>query len=158
QNFSGTQTLQVQGISTERDGDSLTSEPVHLSFQVSPSVDAIANDGNLDLDEDVASDLNLHIVHQNGDEDETLGDVWINVDDLNEPHFSILLTGAALSTDEAESGEDHAGNCVSVAGADVPNMQVLGGEHLDKDLGSFGFLYEVIDNQYGDSAAGAEGV
>ena len=153
-NFSGTAQLQIQGISTERDGDSRTSPATTLSFQVTPSVEAEANTGNSALVEDLPSALNLQIAHQNGDTDEHLGDVWILAAEVSTSGYTLLLNGVALDTLPTVDVGGVA--YVQIAADDVPNLQVQGGAHLDGELGTFNFLYEVIDDSYGGTASGAE--
>lgn len=153
-NFSGDAGFQVRGISTERDGDSKTMAPVDVGFRVSPSVDGIANTGNSALVEDVPSALGLHLVHQNGDDDERMGDVWIQADQVSTGTYTILLNGNPLAGTAAPH-PDLGGSYIKVDAADVPNLQVQGGTHLDGVLGTFNFLYEVIDDHHGSTPSGA---
>ncbi|WP_225783760.1 DUF5801 repeats-in-toxin domain-containing protein [Xenophilus sp. Marseille-Q4582] len=154
-NYSGVQTVKVQGISTERDGHSKTMPAVDLSFQVSPSVDGIANTGNSTLVEDVRSELQLDIDYQNGDTDETLGDIWIQADQASTPGYTLYLGGNPLTGPiENIDGVDY----IRVSAADVSSLQVQGGAHRDGKLGEFNFLYEVIDGHYGSMATGPQDV
>lgn len=158
ENFSGVQTLKIQGISTEADGNSKTMPAVDLRFQVTPSVDGIANTGNSAVVEDVRSALGLEIVHQNGDTDETLGDVWIRADQISTSGYTLYLNDNVLTgtpgTPPGYTGND---TFIRVDASQVASIQVQGAPHLDGELGQLDFFYEVIDSRNGSTVTGTPG-
>ncbi|MEF9947035.1 MAG: DUF5801 repeats-in-toxin domain-containing protein [Comamonas sp.] len=152
--FSGTQILNVQGVSTESSGggNSKTMVAIDVSLNVTPSAEAEANTGNSGLVEDTTSALGLSIVIDNkGDADEKLGAVWIQADQVETSTYTLYLNGVKLSGTPVEiNGKWY----IKVAAEDVSKLQVKGGENLDGKLGTFNFLYEVIDDHYKGSVTG----
>ena len=158
ENFSGVQTLKIQGISTERDGNSKTMPAVDLSFRVTPSAEGIANTGNSTVVEDVRSALGLEIVHQNGDTDETLGDVWIRTDQISTSGYTLYLNDNVLTgTSGTPPGYTGSDTFIRVDASQVASIQVQGESHLDGELGQLDFFYEVIDSHNGNTVTGTPG-
>ncbi|MBS0426685.1 MAG: VCBS domain-containing protein, partial [Proteobacteria bacterium] len=152
-NYSGTVSFEVAGVTTENDGDSRTGSPTPVSFTVTPSPEATAT-GSAVLVEDEITPLHIGIVHQNGDSDETLGDVFIAVDDAATPDFTLYLGNTALA-DAGLATQTIGGVVYYVIPADqVDQLGAVGAAHRDGDLGGFRFQYEVIDSGYGAQAAG----
>ncbi|MCK9507104.1 MAG: VCBS domain-containing protein [Pigmentiphaga sp.] len=162
QNYSGTVTFQVAAVTTENDGSSLTGVWHGVGFTVTPSPEAETST-TVTVDEDVLTGLNLEIAHQNGDTDETLGNVRIKVADVTGADFTLYLgssqasaktlaqalTDGDISTENV-SGEDY----YLISAAQVEDLWVLGAAHLDDGLGGFDFQYQVIDGNYGSISAG----
>ncbi len=142
-NYSGTVALKVAGVTTENDGDSFTSPLTDVSFTVTPSPEATLTTAAT-LVEDQISPLGLTIVHQNGDADEVLGDVYIRVG-YDTSTYTLYLGGTALA--DANLG------VTSISGVDyyvVPASQVAelgakGAANLDGSLGSLDLMYDIVD-------------
>ncbi|KKW68114.1 hypothetical protein AAV94_06430 [Lampropedia cohaerens] len=148
--FSGEVTFQVSGVSTEQGdlgGDSKTWPSQDVSFKVSPSVDATATTNNSELVEDVRSALGLQIQHH-GDTDERLGTVWIRADQISVTgKYTLYLNDETLDSlpKETIDGVEY----VRIEENQVADLQVQGYENLSGDLGKFNFLYQVIDDHFG---------
>ncbi|WP_367066640.1 tandem-95 repeat protein [Oryzisolibacter sp. LB2S] len=151
-NFSGQVSLQVVGVTTENDGDSLTGTMNEVSFTVTPSAEGVAST-SATVAEDVRSSLGLSIVHVGGDADERLGKVWIQADQVSTTNYTLyLMDGTALSS--LPTTNIGGVNYVEIAATDVPGLQVQGAANLDGHLGSFNYRYEVIDDHFGTTATG----
>ena len=152
ENYSGSVNFQVAGVTTEIDGDSLTGAWTTVGFAVTPSPEASAT-SSATLVEDEINPLNLAIIHQNGDTDETLGDVFIAVDDSAMPLFTLYL-GDTVLADAGLAIEDIDGTSYYVIPAgQVAELGARGAAQLDGDLGGFRFQYEVIDAGFGTQPA-----
>ncbi|WP_455230460.1 VCBS domain-containing protein [Geopseudomonas aromaticivorans] len=149
-NYSGAVTFQVASVTTENDGNSLTGTPVDISFTVTPSPEATMTTG-VTVEEDVLTALDLNIVHQSGDTDETLAQVRIAESELVGKNFTLYLDSAGTQpvTDLIPVGGYYVLTPAQVAG-----LHVQGSEHLDGSLGSFNFQYQITDAHYGTVAAG----
>ncbi|MXP41917.1 tandem-95 repeat protein [Altererythrobacter soli] len=153
-NYSGTQTFSVTPVTTENDGDSRTGAPQTVSIVVTPSTEAAVTT-SATLDEDTLTPLGLAIVHQNGDTDETLTTVWIAESDAVSAGFSLylgstLLGGAGLPTANIDGQ-----NYYVLTGSQIAQLSAKGAANLDGSLGSFDFKYEITDQSFGGTPAGA---
>lgn len=90
ENYSGNVNFKVAGVSTENDGDSKTGALTDVNFTVTPSAEAEATT-SATLVEDEITTLNFGIVHVNGDNDETLGHVWIAQDQAAGANYTLYL-------------------------------------------------------------------
>ena len=143
-NYSGTVNFKVAPVTTENDGDSRTGGLVDISFTVTPSPEATITPSATLVEDEVMS-LNIAIVHQNGDNDEALGRIYISQDYALGADYTLYLGGVAL---------DQAGLNTTVIGGEtyfiveaeqIGDLGAQGASNLDGDLGSLEFLYEVID-------------
>ena len=158
ENFSGVVNLTATGVSTENDGDSTMGVPTGVSFSVAPSVEATATT-SATLVEDEITSLNFGVVHQNGDNDETLVTVWIAQAQASDAGYMLYLgTGASAKTlaqalaagdivSEAPTGET--GNWYKLTAAQAQTLAAKGADQRDGALGSFSYKYEVTDDHYG---------
>jgi len=162
-NYGGEVSFQIAPVTTENDGNSRTGGWVTVDFKVTPSPEGTVTD-TAELVEDTLGALNLSIVHQNGDDDEVLGDVRIKVDDAAGPGFVLylgddILTAKTLAKAAADgdiSVESDGGVDYYLIPADrVQDLAALGDLHLDDALGGFDFQYQVIDSGYGGVDAAA---
>src|SRR5690606_35417654 len=95
ENFSGTVSFKVAGVTTENDGDSLTGAPTDVSFTVTPSPEATITSAAT-LVEDEVTLLNLAIIQQNGETNETLGNIYVPVN-YDTSTYTLYLGGVELS-------------------------------------------------------------
>src|SRR5690606_32572688 len=89
-NFSGTINLSVRAVTTENDGNSLTGSAIPIAITVAPSPEATIVSSTT-TNEDTLVRLNFDIIHQNGDNDETLTSVWIKADDVEGKDFNLYF-------------------------------------------------------------------
>ncbi|MDT0231599.1 DUF5801 repeats-in-toxin domain-containing protein [Acinetobacter sp. RRD8] len=152
ENYSGNVNFKVAGVSTENDGDSKTGALTDVNFTVTPSAEAEATT-SATLVEDEITTLNFGIVHVNGDNDETLGHVWIAQDQAAGANYTlylgtgtsaVLLSNAGLPT-EMIDGKTY----YKLTAEQAQTLAAKGGDQLDGSLGSFDYKYEVTDNHYG---------
>ncbi|MFW1938819.1 hypothetical protein ACG9XX_16385, partial [Acinetobacter baumannii] len=90
--------FKVAGVSTENDGDYKTGALTDVNFTVTPSAEAEATTSATLVEYEITT-LNFGIVHVNGDNDETLGHVWIAQDQAACAKYTLYLgtgTSAAL--------------------------------------------------------------
>ena len=149
-NYSGTVNFQVAGVTTENDGDSRTGVLTNVSFTVMPSPEATITT-SATLVEDIDTPLNLAIVHQNGDTDETLGQIYIPADYATGADFVLYLGGVPLgsagvgpTTVSGVTGLPN-GDYYVIPAAQVGDLGAKGGANLDGGLGALNFFYEVTD-------------
>ncbi|MEQ1078163.1 DUF5801 repeats-in-toxin domain-containing protein, partial [Acinetobacter johnsonii] len=151
-NYSGNVNFKVAGVSTENDGDSKTGALTDVNFTVTPSAEAEATT-RATLVEDEITTLNFGIVHVNGDNDETLGHVWIAQDQAAGANYTlylgtgtsaVLLSNAGLPT-EMIDGKTY----YKLTAEQAQTLAAKGGDQLDGDQGFFTYKYEVTDNHYG---------
>lgn len=152
ENYSGNVNFKVAGVSTENDGDSKTGALTDVNFIVTPSAEAEATT-SATLVEDEITTLNFGIVHVNGDNDETLGHVWIAQDQAAGANYTlylgtgtsaVLLSNAGLPT-EMIDGKTY----YKLTAEQAQTLAAKGGDQLDGDQGFFTYKYEVTDNHYG---------
>ncbi|HET6537282.1 MAG TPA: Ig-like domain-containing protein [Sphingopyxis sp.] len=142
-NYSGTVDFKVAGVTTEKDGDSNTRELTDVSFTVTPTPEGVITE-NATLVEDEITPLNLKIIHQNGDTDEVLGDVYIPVNYQDAGgEFTLYLNGVVLEDANLALSED--GDYYIIPSNQVGGLGAMGDLNLDGDLGDLDFKYEVID-------------
>ena len=152
ENYSGNVNFKVAGVSTENDGDSKTGALTDVNFTVTPSAEAEATT-SATLVEDEITTLNFGIVHVNGDNDETLGHVWIAQNQAAGANYTlylgtgtsaVLLSNAGLPT-EMIDGKTY----YKLTAEQAQTLAAKGGDQLDGDQGFFTYKYEVTDNHYG---------
>ena len=152
ENYSGNVNFKVAGVSTENDGDSKTGALTDVNFTVTPSAEAEATT-SATLVEDEITTLNFGIVHVNGDNDETLGHVWIAQDQAAGANYTlylgtgtsaVLLSNAGLQIKTID-GVDY----YELTAEQAQTLAAKGGDQLDGDQGFFTYKYEVTDNHYG---------
>ncbi|RKG31655.1 hypothetical protein D7V21_13335, partial [Acinetobacter guerrae] len=152
ENYSGNVNFKVAGVSTENDGDSKTGALTDVNFTVTPSAEAEATT-SATLVEDEITSLNFGIVHVNGDNDETLGHVWIALNQATGTNYTlylgtgtsaVLLSNAGLPTKTID-GVDY----YELTAEQAQTLAAKGGDQLDGNQGSFDYKYEVTDNHYG---------
>ncbi|WP_265102620.1 VCBS domain-containing protein [Acinetobacter johnsonii] len=152
ENYSGNVNFKVAGVSTENDGDSKTGALTDVNFIVTPSAEAEATT-SATLVEDEITTLNFGIVHVNGDNDETLGHVWIAKNQAAGANYTlyldtgtsvVLLSNAGLPTKTID-GVDY----YQLTAEQAQTLAAKGGAQLDGDQGFFTYKYEVTDNHYG---------
>ena len=152
ENYSGNVNFKVAGVSTENDGDSKTGALTDVNFIVTPSAEAEATT-SATLVEDEITTLNFGIVHVNGDNDETLGHVWIAKNQAAGANYTlyldtgtsvVLLSNAGLPTKTID-GVDY----YQLTAEQAQTLAAKGGDQRDGDQGFFTYKYEVTDNHYG---------
>jgi VCBS repeat-containing protein len=149
-NYSGKVELEVAGVTTENDGDSLTGAPVPLSLTVTPSPEATINDSAM-LVEDEVTALNLSIIHRNGDTDEALGHIYIVADYAAGAQYALYLGGTALEsagvgpTTLTDVPGLPNGDYYVLTASQIGQLGAKGAPHLDGGLGSLPLFYEIID-------------
>lgn len=152
ENYSGNVNFKVAGVSTENDGDSKTGVLTDVNFTVTPSAEAEATT-SATLVEDEITTLNFGIVHVNGDNDETLGHVWIAQNQAAGANYTLYLgtgTSAVLLSNaglpiKTIDGVDY----YELTAEQAQTLAAKGGDQLDGDQGFFTYKYEVTDNHYG---------
>ncbi|MDH1365191.1 DUF5801 domain-containing protein [Acinetobacter johnsonii] len=152
ENYSGNVNFKVAGVSTENDGDSKTGALTDVNFTVTPSAEAEATT-SATLVEDEITTLYFGIVHVNGDNDETLGHVWIAKNQAAGANYTLYLdTGTSVVLlSEADlpiktiDGVDY----YELTAEQAQTLAAKGGDQLDGDQGFFTYKYEVTDNHYG---------
>ena len=152
ENYSGNVNFKVAGVSTENDGDSKTGALTDVNFTVTPSAEAEATT-SATLVEDEITTLNFGIVHVNGDNDETLGHVWIAQNQAAGANYTLYLgtgTSAVLLSNaglpiKTIDGVDY----YELTAEQAQTLAAKGGDQLDGDQGIFTYKYEVTDNHYG---------
>ncbi len=157
ENYSGEVSFNVGPVTTENDGDSLTGTPQAVTFSVTPSTEALVTTSAV-LVEDVITSIGFGIDHQNGDTDETLGNVRININDPATWDFDLYVdTGGSFSELTAaglpqvsEAGQTY----YELTAAQAQSLSALTKPHDDGDLGSFDLLYQIIDENFGTVASG----
>ncbi|HAY5017952.1 TPA: hypothetical protein J0A02_004527, partial [Escherichia coli] len=152
ENYSGNVNFKVAGVSTENDGDSKTGALTDVNFIVTPSAEAEATT-SATLVEDEITTLNFGIVHVNGDNDETLGHVWIAQDQAAGANYTlylgtgtsaVLLSNASLPIKTID-GVDY----YELTAEQAQTLAAKGGDQLDGYQGFFTYKYEVTDKHYG---------
>ncbi|MCG6651856.1 hypothetical protein GHT87_15670, partial [Acinetobacter baumannii] len=152
ENYSGNVNFKVAGVSTENDGDSKTGALTDVNFTVTPSAEAEATT-SATLVEDEITTLNFGIVHVNGDNDETLGHVWIAQNQAAGANYTLYLgtgTSAVLLSDASLTIKNIDGvDYYELTAEQAQTLAAKGGDQLDGDQGFFTYKYEVTDKHYG---------
>ncbi|MGI9377454.1 MAG: tandem-95 repeat protein, partial [Tsuneonella suprasediminis] len=143
-NYSGTVGFKVAAVTTENDGDSRTGDLVDVSFTVTPSPEAVITD-SATLVEDQVTALNLAIVQQGGDGNETLGQVYIDQNYAVGADYTLYLGGVPIETVGLATTNISGVDYYIVPAGQVSDLGALGAANLDGSLGTLDFLYEVID-------------
>ena len=143
ENYSGTVNFKVAGVTTENDGDSKTGSLTDVSFTVAPSPEATITT-SASLVEDQITPLNLAIIHQNGDTNETLGKVYVPVG-YDTTTYTLYLNGTELSAAGLTTSDIGGVTYYEIPASQVAALGALGATNLDGSLGSLNFLYEVVD-------------
>ncbi|MFX4282169.1 hypothetical protein ACOL3J_07765, partial [Aliarcobacter butzleri] len=94
-NFSGEASFTLTYVTTEREGNSKVHYDQVVNIYVNPEIDSTLN-GQSVGNEDAKIDVNLNIVHNNGDTDETLEEVKINVNDVTSKDFTLYINGVDI--------------------------------------------------------------
>ncbi|MCC2602359.1 VCBS domain-containing protein [Sphingopyxis yananensis] len=148
-NFSGKVSMEVAGVSTENDGDSLTGsrlpgdEPLIVTKDVIPSIDSIITTEFV-LTEDQISPVNLQIVHQNGDTDEMLTEVYIPVN-YDATQYEIYLGTDTLADSELTIVQIDGVDYYVIPSAQLPDLGVKASENLDGDVRDLPIKYQITD-------------
>ncbi len=149
ENFSGQVDFSVTPIVTEDDGDTLESAEQQVSFQVTPSPEAGFSIQS-SLAEDQLGQLNLSFEPQNGDTNESLNSVWIEVASVTGNQFE-LYYGSDGSTTLAEAaandepGVVEEGGYYKLTGGAWNNIYAQGDEHFSGSAGTLKVQYEITD-------------
>jgi hypothetical protein len=151
ENYSGSVQLQVAGVATENDGDSITGGSVPVSFTVEPSPEATVTTSAI-IVEDEISLLNLTIVQANGDTDESLGEVYIPVD-YDATDYTLLLDGVELASANLDTITFGSTEYYVIPSAQVQDLGALTASNRDGDLTPLSFRYQVIDPATAGSVA-----
>ena len=142
-NYSGEIDLKVKYVTTEQEGDSATHDYEPVKILVTADTEATMT-LKTEVIEDVASAVNFSVAGANGDTNESIQEVRINIDDVTNKEFTLLLNGNDISTAKVE------GDYYVLIGADIGNVTVK----YASDLGtatdaSFSIKYTTIDSAAG---------
>jgi len=149
ENFSGQVDFSVTPIVTENDGDTRESDEQQVSFQVTPSPEAGFSIQS-SLAEDQLGQLNLSLEPQNGDTNESLSSVWIEVASVTGNQFE-LYYGSDGSTTLAQAASDGEPGVVEEDGyykltdGAWNNIYAQGDEHFSGSAGTLEVQYEITD-------------
>ena len=149
ENYSGTVNLKVAGVTTENDGDSHTGVLTDVSFTVTPSPEATITT-SATLVEDEITSLHLAIVHQNGDTDETLGNVYVATG-YDTSNYTLYLGNTELSAAGLTTTDIGGVTYYVIPAGQVGDLGAKGAANLDGDVGSLDFKYDVIDPSSDDT-------
>ncbi|RBW51424.1 DUF5801 repeats-in-toxin domain-containing protein [Marinobacter sp. F3R11] len=143
-NFSGTSAeFTLAAVTTENDGDSLTAEH-KVQVRITPSPEATMNLSTGGV-EDTPAKLDFSAQQQNGETGETITEVWISKDDLDNAGGYILTYGASGSAlDGTESGVTLEDGWYKLDSTAMDNIYLKGGDNWHGN-GSFTVQYRVED-------------
>ena len=149
ENFSGQVDFSVTPIVTEDDGDTLESAEQQVSFQVTPSPEAGFSIQS-SLAEDQLGQLNLSFEPQNGDTNESLNSVWIEVASVTGNQFELYYgsDGSTTLADAAANGEPgvvEEGGYYKLTDGAWNNIYAQGDEHFSGSAGTLEVQYEITD-------------
>ncbi|WP_372373416.1 DUF5801 repeats-in-toxin domain-containing protein [Vreelandella venusta] len=149
ENFSGQVDFSVTPIVTEDDGDTLESAEQQVSFQVTPSPEAGFSIQS-SLAEDQLGQLNLSFEPQNGDTNESLNSVWIDVASVTGNRFELYYgsDGSTTLADAAANGEPgvvEEGGYYKLTEGAWNNIYAQGDEHFSGSAGTLEVQYEITD-------------
>jgi hypothetical protein len=82
-------------VTTEREGNSKVHYTQDVNIYVNPEIDSKLN-GQSVGNEDEEVIINLNLIHNNGDTDETLEEVKISVDDVSGKDFTLFIGGVDI--------------------------------------------------------------
>lgn len=95
ENYSGELAFQLISVTTENDGDSLTSAPVDVVVHVTPTPEAMVNSVSA-IKEDIGGLLKLDLSQPKG-ENEELTAIWIKANDITDNGFELIIEGKTLA-------------------------------------------------------------
>ena len=153
ENYSGTVNFKVAGVTTENDGDSRTGVPIDISFTVTPSPEAEIS-GNATLVEDEVTALDFAIVHQNGDTNEALGQIYLPADYASGADYTLYMNGVPIESAGLATATIEGVDYYVVPADQVGDLGAMGASDLDGSLGRLEFLYEVSDPSSDGTLAG----
>ena len=94
-NFSGEASFTLTYVTTEREGNSKVHYTQDVNIYINPEIDSTLNSQSVGNEDEVIV-VNLNIVHNNGDTDETLEEVKINVNDVTSKDFTLYINGVDI--------------------------------------------------------------
>ncbi|MEV9528068.1 Ig-like domain-containing protein [Aliarcobacter butzleri] len=94
-NFSGEASFTLTYVTTEREGNSKVHYPQDVNIYVNPEIDSKLNGQSVGNEDEVVT-INLNLIHNNGDTDETLEEVKISVDDVTGKDFTLFIGGVDI--------------------------------------------------------------
>jgi T1SS-143 domain-containing protein len=151
-NFKGELNFTLTTTTTENDGNSTTQEwPVSLTVTPSPEATMTLTTG---FNEDQRASVDFFIVHQNGDTDETLTAVWIDVGSIHDKLILYYVDSGGNPT-ELTSGMDVSGwpgvewdnGELKLTGDAIGRIQAEGDAnwHSNGPVNAFNVRYEITD-------------
>ncbi|WP_198361458.1 VCBS domain-containing protein [Halomonas sp. N3-2A] len=149
ENFSGRADFSVVTIVTEDDGDTLEDGPRDVAFEVTPSPEAKFSIQS-SLAEDQLGQLNLRLEPQNGDTNESLNSVWIEVASVTGNQFELYYgsDGSTTLAEAAANGEPgvvEEGGYYKLTDGAWNNIYAQGDEHFSGSAGTLEVQYEITD-------------
>ncbi|MDD2653025.1 MAG: VCBS domain-containing protein, partial [Sulfurimonas sp.] len=145
QNYSGTIDFNAKGIVTENDGDFSTGTQIPISVTVSPSPEATMSLATT-INEDTLTQVDFSVIHQNGDTNETLTEVYILKSSLDGQEFTLYYgTDKTSLSDAADAGDiTDDGTYYVLSGSAIDNIYAQNAADKDTD-GSFTVKYTISD-------------
>ncbi|MCT7585642.1 Ig-like domain-containing protein [Aliarcobacter butzleri] len=94
-NFSGEASFTLTYVTTEREGNSKVHYTQDVNIYINPEIDSTLNGQSVGNEDEVVT-INLNLIHNNGDVDETLEEVKISVDDVTGKDFTLFIGGVDI--------------------------------------------------------------
>ncbi|MCT7911625.1 hypothetical protein N5912_07270, partial [Arcobacter lacus] len=94
-NFSGEASFTLTYVTTEREGNSKVHYTQDVNIYINPEIDSTLNGQSVGNEDEVVT-INLNLIHNNGDTDETLEEVKISVDDVTGKDFTLFIGGVDI--------------------------------------------------------------
>ncbi|MFY4857865.1 hypothetical protein ACOTVL_05355 [Aliarcobacter butzleri] len=94
-NFSGEASFTLTYVTTEREGNSKVHYTQDVNIYINPEIDSTLNGQSVGNEDEVVT-INLNLIHNNGDADETLEEVKISVDDVTGKDFTLFIGGVDI--------------------------------------------------------------
>ncbi|MCG3662842.1 hypothetical protein L5F37_05445, partial [Aliarcobacter butzleri] len=94
-NFSGEASFTLTYVTTEREGNSKVHYIQDVNIYINPEIDSTLNGQSVGNEDEVVT-INLNLIHNNGDTDETLEEVKINVNDVTSKDFALYINGVDI--------------------------------------------------------------
>lgn len=94
-NFSGEASFTLTYVTTEREGNSKVHYTQDVNIYINPEIDSTLNGQSVGNEDEVVI-INLNLIHNNGDADETLEEVKISVDDVTGKDFTLFIGGVDI--------------------------------------------------------------
>jgi len=82
-------------VTTEREGNSKVHYTQDVNIYINPEIDSTLNGQSVGNEDEVVT-INLNLIHNNGDTDETLEEVKISVDDVTGKDFTLFIGGVDI--------------------------------------------------------------